>query len=160
VALSGLEFDGYAPASLNGRPAAYLAVHLAYYLHDRYTALDLSRCEGDSITGYVNTPSNPHSHLSRVVSVIFPDTTEQIGARFFQSNTVLKEVTLPEGLINIGSYAFYGCASLRSVNFPSTLKKSVIRFFGVPVLRAWSSTRGLRKSAISCFPTAHPAATI
>ncbi|GAB6392853.1 MAG: leucine-rich repeat protein [Treponematales bacterium] len=36
---------------------------------------------------------------------------------------MLKEVTLPEGLINIGSYAFYGCASLRSVNFPSTLKK-------------------------------------
>ena len=34
----------------------------------------------------------------------------------------LVEVELPEGLLEIGSHAFYGCESLVHVNFPSTLK--------------------------------------
>jgi len=40
----------------------------------------------------------------------------------FENCTALKEVILPEGIVQIGSYAFYRCSSLEDIKLPSTLK--------------------------------------
>ena len=60
------------------------------------------------------------STLSRVD--IMP-ATEKIGENAFKDSQVLN-ITLPNGLNEIGSYAFYGCKELKRVSFPekSTLK--------------------------------------
>ncbi len=39
----------------------------------------------------------------------------------FESNAILEEVILPEGLIYIGDYSFSSCTQLKSVNIPSTV---------------------------------------
>lgn len=35
----------------------------------------------------------------------------------------LESVTFPEGLAEIGNYAFYGCGSLRDISFPSSIRR-------------------------------------
>ena len=40
----------------------------------------------------------------------------------FENCTSLKEVILPEGITNIGDFAFYKCSSLAEIKLPSTLK--------------------------------------
>ncbi len=44
-----------------------------------------------------------------------------IGA--FQDNQTVVQVTLPEGLLEIGDYTFLRCTSLETVNFPTTLER-------------------------------------
>ena len=41
----------------------------------------------------------------------------------FQNQDNLVSVTLPEGVTDIGAFAFAGCTSLKSINLPSTVKK-------------------------------------
>ncbi len=36
--------------------------------------------------------------------------------------TEIKELVIPEGVTNIGTYAFYGCSGLKNVTIPSTMK--------------------------------------
>ena len=45
----------------------------------------------------------------------------QILAKGFEELSNLQKVTLPEGLTEIGDYAFYGCYSLGNIELPSTL---------------------------------------
>ncbi len=44
-----------------------------------------------------------------------------IGEYLCQGLTMLKKVTLPEGLLEINAYAFESCVALEEINFPSTL---------------------------------------
>ena len=39
----------------------------------------------------------------------------------FQNCTTITEAVLPEGLITIGTHAFFGCSNLVKVNIPSTV---------------------------------------
>ena len=59
--------------------------------------------------------------------VVIPSTISGIPVgyigRAFMCNDYVREVTLPEGLIGIGGNAFLACYSLRTINFPSTLKE-------------------------------------
>lgn len=41
----------------------------------------------------------------------------------------MKRITLPEGLVSIGTNAFWGCRSLKSLNFPQTLSSIGLRAF-------------------------------
>ena len=45
----------------------------------------------------------------------------KINDRVFSDNTNLTAVTIPEGLVGIGVYAFYGCKNLESVTLPESL---------------------------------------
>ena len=45
----------------------------------------------------------------------------KINDKVFADNTNLTVVTLSEGLVEIGAYAFYGCQNLESVAFPESL---------------------------------------
>lgn len=73
--------------------------------------------DGITITGISGqTPSE----------VILPEELEnlpvtRIGNGAFQSNTFLKKVTLPSGILVIGEKAFSGCTRLQSISFPDGL---------------------------------------
>ncbi len=61
---------------------------------------------------------------------------------------LLQEVILPEGLVSVGSYAFYGCDKLRSVTFPESLVRIGSGLFNI--------CPGIRQLI---FPTGAPADT-
>lgn len=56
-----------------------------------------------------------------IITVEFPSTLTEIGTYAFGLST-LKEINLPEGLVSIGTSAFFECPVLDSVSFPSTLQ--------------------------------------
>ena len=53
--------------------------------------------------------------------VVLPGTRHIADAALHKSNE-LKEVTLPDGLLSIGSSAFQACTSLKKINFPQSLE--------------------------------------
>lgn len=55
-------------------------------------------------------------------SIIIPTNTKRIADRAFES-VYVEKVILPEGLEEIGDYAFYFCINLKNIYFSSTVKK-------------------------------------
>lgn len=55
-------------------------------------------------------------------TVILPDTLETIGANAFDGCTLMRGIFLPEGVVHIGSEAFYCCSELEAICIPSTVK--------------------------------------
>ena len=58
---------------------------------------------------------------TEVVAVSLPSTLRTIGSRAFERQSI-QALTIPEGVTEIGEYAFNGCKKLKSVQFPTTLK--------------------------------------
>lgn len=54
--------------------------------------------------------------------IVVADTVEEIGARAFYKNEVVKSVTLPNSLKTIREMAFFQCSSLENVVFPQGLE--------------------------------------
>lgn len=48
---------------------------------------------------------------------------EKIGENAFQDASVLRVITLPEGLKEIGKEAFYGCDNIEEITIPDTVQK-------------------------------------
>lgn len=55
-------------------------------------------------------------------TISFPSSVEDIGKCAFYENKEIENITLPEGLREIGKYAFFNCPFLLSVTLPSTLE--------------------------------------
>ncbi len=56
-------------------------------------------------------------------SVVFPSSLRKIDEGAFSGNPYITEpIVVPEGVVSIGPWAFYGCNALPSVEFPSTLQ--------------------------------------
>ena len=53
--------------------------------------------------------------------LVFPNTTNKIGAKACYNCKNLEEVIIPEGVTTIGEYAFFGCSSLKQINLPSSI---------------------------------------
>lgn len=53
--------------------------------------------------------------------VTIPDGIVEIGVGAFEENTIVERVIIPEGVTYISPYAFYGCTALQEVVFPSTI---------------------------------------
>lgn len=66
--------------------------------------------------------------------VLVPHGVETIGeSAFGQGNSEsIKIIILPETVVNIDKYAFMGCANLRYINFPTSLRKIGLRPFNNP----------------------------
>ena len=58
---------------------------------------------------------------SNIISVEIPASVERIGAGAFQSNHLLKTVTIAEGVQSIGRQAFADCQALKSITLPSSI---------------------------------------
>ena len=55
--------------------------------------------------------------------VTIPEGVTEIGRAVFQICTSLTSVTIPEGVTTIGESAFNGCAGLTSVTLPKSIKE-------------------------------------
>ena len=62
-----------------------------------------------------------HDYRSNIVALVVDDGVATIGAYAFTSCRNLKEVRLPEGLLEIENRSFYECTSLEAITFPSSL---------------------------------------
>lgn len=56
------------------------------------------------------------------VNLTIPDGVVSIGSQAFKNRTSLKSVTIPDSVKSIGDSAFYGCSSLAAVNLPAQLR--------------------------------------
>jgi hypothetical protein len=81
-----------------------------------YVAYDLSGCTFTSIddaSGAVNSARSPVKNY--LVSITLPDTLISIGDYAFFGCFSLTTVTIPSGVTAIGNYVFYGCTGLTTV---------------------------------------------
>ena len=87
--------------------------------------LSLSILNGASSYTY-NTSSHEawgtFNGCSSLTTVNFPDNTTRIPGGLFAGSGI-KEITIPETVTEIGSYAFASCKSLQGINFPASLEK-------------------------------------
>ena len=76
----------------------------------------------------------------------------KINDNVFADNTNLTAVTLPEGLVEIGTYAFKGCKNLESVAFPESLTTlGDYAFRSCKSLKAVKIPSGVTVIPSSCF---------
>lgn len=79
-------------------------------------SLDLSKTKGlDTLNTGV------FSGLTKLISIVLPDSITKILTNAFLNCTLLKKVILPAQLQSIGPNAFQGCVSLSAITFPETL---------------------------------------
>ena len=93
-----------------------------------------SGCAGFELTEhegvfYVGSEENPHlvavglaNRLSAPTVLSLHQSTRIVLYRAFEAIESLIEVDLPDGLVSIGSHAFYRCENLASLVLPATLK--------------------------------------
>lgn len=75
------------------------------------------------IPANLTTLNNAFSNCSGLVSITFANDgkiTEILDKEFYLCIN-LSSITLPEGIISIGNYAFNGCTALTNVEFPNTV---------------------------------------
>ncbi|MGN0334131.1 MAG: leucine-rich repeat protein [Lachnospiraceae bacterium] len=76
----------------------------------------------------------------------------QIRDYAFQNCDTIEEISLPNGLQVIGSYAFYGCKNLRIAEFPDSVTMIKLRAFsGCMNLETFHYSRGLKNAEAYIF---------
>ena len=65
---------------------------------------------------------NQPGHFSKLSAIEFPDTLEEIGAKAFEQNTLLKTVKFGSSLRLIGVNAFMNCISMEEAVLPESLE--------------------------------------
>jgi len=77
---------------------------------------------GEGATGTSDAENNYWwDYKEEIKSVIIEEGITTVFSKAFQEMPVLEAVTLPDGLIEIGEYAFDGCEKIRSILIPSTV---------------------------------------
>lgn len=102
---------------------------------------------GGVITGY----SGSESSVS-IPSSIGSDTVTAIGSGAFSGNTSIKSVSMPSSVTQIGQEAFADCTSLNSVSLPSSLELIGIgAFYGCSSLTSVSVPDGTKTISDEAF---------
>lgn len=90
--------------------------------------------------------------VTEVVIGVDGYTVTALGKELFKNRTTLTKVTLPEGLTEIGDFAFYGCQRLNTLSLPTTIKtvgnSAFTDCFGIVSI---SFSTGLTKIGSSAF---------
>lgn len=71
--------------------------------------------------GITSIPDGFFEDNTRLTSIIIPNTVTSIGERAFHGCTNLTSVIIPNSVTSIGTLAFYGCRSLISIDLPESL---------------------------------------
>ena len=77
---------------------------------------DFGLCYTSDKTGLILS-----AYYGTAAKVTVPEGIVAIGSKAFYENAALEEIVLPEGLTEIQNHAFYRCSALSRINFPSTL---------------------------------------
>lgn len=79
---------------------------------------DYGYCEADAI------PNNAFSSKSTLVNFVFPETINKIGSGAFSSCSLLSgALIIPDGVKEIGEFAFQHCKTISSLSLPVGLEK-------------------------------------
>jgi len=97
----------------------YLQYRVAYYHNKQIILSRMSEVENTSIYIYNGVGDVPLD----VTHVRIDPSVTSVPEMAFRSRQKLEVVELPEGLIRIEYNAFYGCASLKRINIPSTIEE-------------------------------------
>ncbi len=84
----------------------------------------------------------------------FPNNLKVVSSGAFRGSGIMNAV-LPEGLVEIGAYAFEGCKALEAVKFPQSLKKidkeAFANCWSIKVVSLYDKVRSVEKGAfMSC----------
>lgn len=66
---------------------------------------------------------NPFSSMPKLISITIEDGVLSIGSYAFEKCTGLTSITIPDGVKSVGQAAFRGCTSLLNINIPSSVLK-------------------------------------
>ena len=96
-------------------------------------ALAFSECTGLKTAGLIGSesdyefgwttaiPSNAFSGCSNLTNITIPEGVTNIGNNAFQNCSSLTGITIPEAVTGIGGSAFSGCSSLTSISIPKNV---------------------------------------
>ena len=104
--------SGYWSGNLHGSSTGYDSEWKPYTIYE----YSLDESDRAIITKY----------YGNVSSILIPQTLDghdviAIGSSAFAKNTLLRNVTIPEGITTINSYAFQNCTNLMDITFPDSL---------------------------------------
>lgn len=86
--------------------------------------------------------------LSRIT---LPDGLLDIGSNAFQNCSSLVQIDLPDSLVSIGTHAFYRCASLTQITLPESIQRlHPYSFYGCSAVR-WADPLGHAARTLSDF---------
>lgn len=79
---------------------------------------------GEAYSGNLKTENNVFGddffrNMKNLSTIILPESVKSIGSCVI--NTCIKSVIIPDGIIEIGNYAFSGCSSLSSIEIPNSV---------------------------------------
>ncbi|MCL2798606.1 MAG: leucine-rich repeat protein, partial [Firmicutes bacterium] len=80
-----------------------------------------SGCTSLSVTWNYNPDLTARSFTQLVKTVIIPDGVKNIGEWAFRDCGALANITIPSGVLSIGAVAFAGCSALTSITLPDSV---------------------------------------
>ena len=90
---------------------------------------------------YMKAVPQYYARGNQIESIYIPDNIISIYTRAFENCTELKEVSLPRGLRNISSNAFFGCESLTKLTFRGTKEETA----NISFLGNWRNTSAIKE---------------
>lgn len=132
-------YASFSPAETEGE--------FTYFIHDRkatitaYTGHAVRLTVPDILGGYPVTAINycAFRDCTSLAQVTLPDGLLTIGSNAFQGCTSLVQVDLPDTLAFIGTHAFYQCAKLSQIMLPESIERlHPYAFYGCSAARICS----------------------
>jgi len=129
-------------------------ISIGDYVFDECTNLQYNQYD---FGNYLGSEKNPYMVFVGVTDTdvgrvrIHPN-TKFIMSDAFGDCSLLTEITIPEGVLSIGSYAFANCSSLGKIELPSTLKRlGQCAFYGCLWLNEITLTEGITEVEYGTF---------
>lgn len=113
-------------ASCSNLESVSLGNGISYIGREPFTNCNKLQYHSDGVLDYLGNEDNPYVYLNKckdeqVESVTVQPSTKIIGSEAFRS-CGLTSIQIPEGVLQIGYFAFFGCIGLGEVVLPDSLK--------------------------------------